>query len=93
MLSIPIFLPEDEKEQKAIASVLASLDDKIDLFYRQNKTLEAMAKSLFWQWFVEEVQDDWEDVKIGDFVRINVSSINKGYKTKNNPIFGHRIFD
>jgi hypothetical protein len=76
LLSIPIFLPENEKEQKAIASVLASLDDKIDLLYRQNKTLEAMAETLFWQWFVKEAQDDWKAVKIGDFVRINVSSIN-----------------
>ena len=34
-------------EQKAIASVLSSLDDKIDLLHRQNKTLEAMAETLF----------------------------------------------
>jgi type I restriction enzyme, S subunit len=47
-------------EQKAIASVLSSLDDKIDLLHRQNKTLEAMAETLFRQWFVEEAEDDWE---------------------------------
>lgn len=41
-------------EQKAIAAVLSSLDDKIDLLHRQNKTLEAMAETLFRQWFVEE---------------------------------------
>ena len=40
-------------EQKAIASVLSSLDDKIDLLHRQNKTLEAIAETLFRQWFVE----------------------------------------
>ena len=40
-------------EQKAIASVLSSLDDKIDLLHRQNKTLEAMAETLFRQWFVD----------------------------------------
>jgi type I restriction enzyme S subunit len=38
-------------EQKAIAAVLSSLDDKIDLLHRQNKTLEAMAETLFKQWF------------------------------------------
>jgi len=48
-------------EQKAIASVLSSLDDKIDLLHRQNKTLEAMAETLFRQWFVEEAQEDWEE--------------------------------
>ena len=47
-------------EQKAIASVLSSLDDKIDLLHRQNKTLEAMAETLFRQWFVEEAKEDWE---------------------------------
>ncbi|MGZ0018987.1 restriction endonuclease subunit S [Nitrosomonas sp. wSCUT-2] len=53
LLSYKINLPPLE-EQKAIASVLSSLDDKIDLLHRQNKTLEAMAETLFRQWFVEE---------------------------------------
>ena len=47
-------------EQKAIAAVLSSLDDKIDLLHRQNKTLEAMAETLFRQWFIEEAKEDWE---------------------------------
>jgi type I restriction enzyme S subunit len=46
-------------EQKAIAEVLSSLDDKIDLLHRQNKTLEQMAETLFRQWFVEEAGEDW----------------------------------
>jgi len=40
------------KEQKAIAQVLSSLDDKIDFLHRQNKTLEEMAQTLFRQWFI-----------------------------------------
>lgn len=60
LTSIPLFLPQSEEEQKAIAAVLSSLDDKIDLLHRQNKTLEAMAETLFRQWFVEEAQEDWE---------------------------------
>ncbi len=47
-------------EQKAIAEVLSSLDDKIDLLHRQNKTLEQMAETLFRQRFVEEAGEDWE---------------------------------
>lgn len=62
---IPIIYPEFE-EQKAIASVLSSLDDKIDLLHRQNITLERMAETLFRQWFVEEAQEDWEDGTIED---------------------------
>lgn len=41
-------------EQKAIASVLSSLDDKIDLLHSQNTILEAMAETLFRQWFDSE---------------------------------------
>lgn len=37
-------------EQKRIAGVLSSLDDKIDLLHRQNKTLEQMAETLFRKW-------------------------------------------
>ena len=44
-------------EQKAIANVLSSLDDKIDLLHRQNKTLEAMAETLFRQWFENKELD------------------------------------
>ncbi len=53
-------------EQKAIASVLSSLDDKIDLLHRQNKTLEAMAETLFRQWFIEEAKEDWEELSVSD---------------------------
>ncbi|MFZ6007249.1 MAG: restriction endonuclease subunit S [Nitrospirota bacterium] len=56
-------------EQKSIASVLSSLDDKIDLLHRQNKTLEALAETLFRQWFVEEAEDGWEG-KLGDYGKI-----------------------
>ena len=58
-------------EQKAIASVLSSLDDKIDLLHRQNKTLETMAETLFRQWFVEEAQDEKINYAIlGDLVSV-----------------------
>jgi type I restriction enzyme S subunit len=56
---LPITLPP-LPEQKAIANVLSSLDEKIDLLHRQNKTLESMAETLFRQWFIEEVQEEWE---------------------------------
>jgi len=57
-------------EQQAIASVFSSLDDKIDLLHHQNKTLEAMAETLFRQWFVEEAQEDWEEIVITEFFEI-----------------------
>lgn len=57
-------------EQKAIAAVLSSLDDKIDLLHRQNKTLEAMAETLFRQWFIVEAKDDWEEKPLGDIAAV-----------------------
>ena len=74
LLSYEIYVPP-LPEQKAIASVLSSLDDKIDLLHHQNKTLEAMAETLFRQWFVEEAQEDWEEKRLADFadhIKINV---------------------
>ncbi len=79
LLSIPIHLPDDEDEQQAITAVLSSLDDKIDLLHRQNKTLESLAQTLFRHWFIDNAADDWEDVTLGDFTQINTSTIRKGY--------------
>jgi type I restriction enzyme, S subunit len=68
--SIEILLPS-LPEQQAIAEVLSSLDDKIDLLHRQNKTLEALAEILFRQWFVEEAKESWESGTITDLVELN----------------------
>ncbi|NCC51699.1 MAG: restriction endonuclease subunit S [Spartobacteria bacterium] len=40
-------------EQKAIAHILGSLDDKIELNRKMNETLEAMARAIFKSWFVD----------------------------------------
>lgn len=57
-------------EQTAIASVLSSLDDKIDLLHRQNATLEKMAETLFRQWFVEEAKEEWEMGTLDDILTV-----------------------
>jgi type I restriction enzyme S subunit len=49
---LPIPFPEIT-EQKAIARILGTLDDKIELNRKTNETLEAMAKALFKSWFVD----------------------------------------
>ena len=67
--NLEILLPP-LKEQKAIAEVLSSLDDKIDLLHQQNKTLENLAQTLFRQWFVEEVKDDWETGILNDILTV-----------------------
>lgn len=57
-------------EQKAIASVLSSLDDKIDLLHQQNQTLEALAETLFRQWFIEEAKEDWEVLPLSEIAEV-----------------------
>ena len=62
VLSIPFL-----DEQRRIASILTSFDDKIDLLRRENATLEAMAETLFRQWFVVEAK--YGEVVLGDVVK------------------------
>ena len=59
-------------EQKAIAEFLSSLDDKIDLLTRQNKTLEDLAQTYFRKWFVEDSSDDWDVGKAEDYFEIGI---------------------
>jgi type I restriction enzyme S subunit len=49
---LPLSIP-GINEQKAIAHILGTLDDKIELNRKTNETLEAMAKALFKSWFVD----------------------------------------
>ncbi|MFO1307286.1 MAG: restriction endonuclease subunit S [Burkholderiales bacterium] len=51
--SFDVPAPEDIDEQRAIAHILGTLDDKIELNRRRNETLEAMARALFKSWFVD----------------------------------------
>jgi type I restriction enzyme S subunit len=44
--------PKDIEEQRQIAQILTSLDDKIELNLQMNQTLEAMAQAIFKEWFV-----------------------------------------
>lgn len=75
----PINLPPLQ-EQKAIAEVLSSLDDKIELLQKQNETLEALAQTLFRQWFIEEADDSWEEVELGDLVDITSGYVHKAHE-------------
>src|SRR5690625_7057062 len=62
---IKILLPP-LPEQRAIAAVLSSLDDKIDLLHRQNETLEAMAETWLRERFIAHADERWEDGTLDD---------------------------
>lgn len=61
-------------EQQAIASVLSSLDDKIELLREQNQTLENIGQALFKSWFVDF--EPWQD----DLVESEMGMIPRGWK-------------
>jgi type I restriction enzyme S subunit len=50
---VAIPYPPDIAEQRAIAHILGTLDDKIELNRRMNETLEAMSRAIFKSWFVD----------------------------------------
>ena len=53
LAEFPIDVPRTIEDQRAIAHILGTLDDKIELNRRMNATLEAMARALFKSWFVD----------------------------------------
>ena len=100
----PSIVPDDLKnliiplpplpEQKAIAEVLSSIDDKMELLHRQNKTLEKMAMTLFRQWFIEPTKDGlpegWEIGKLEENLTIVYGKNLPTNKLKDSgyPVFG-----
>ena len=72
MAEIPILLPKLE-EQRCIADILSSFDDKIELNRRINDNLEQQAQALFKSWFV-----DFEPFKDGKFVESELGMIPEG---------------
>lgn len=92
---IEVYVPESLKEQSRIASILSSLDDKIELNLQMNKTLEDMAQAIFKEWFVEfrvngkklklnsktGLPEGWKNYSVSDLVD-SVSLTNKFPKGK-----------
>ena len=65
------------QEQKAIASILSALDDKIELNLQMNKTLEEMAMALYKHWFV-----DFGPFQNGKFIDSELGKIPEGWEVK-----------
>ena len=66
-----LLLPYPDKDlQKFIGDTYYDFCLKIDLLHRQNKTLEAMAETLFRQWFIEEAEESWEKTSLFDVVEL-----------------------
>ena len=70
-----IVIPEKVDDQRRIASILSSLDRKIELNNKINADLEEMAQAIFKNWFV-----DFEPFKDGKFVDSELGMIPEGWK-------------
>ncbi len=79
---LPIDIPKNINEQKSIAAILTSFDDKIELLQAQNKTLEELAQTIFKEWFGkykvgDELPDGWREGKIGDLIDLIIDNRGK----------------
>jgi type I restriction enzyme S subunit len=91
--ALSVYLPP-LPEQKAIAHILGSLDDKIELNQRMNRTLEAIARAIFKSWFIdfdpvrakmegrqpEGMSKEVADLFCDSFVDSQLGMIPKGWK-------------
>ena len=68
-------IPKEKDDQRRIASILSSLDRKIELNNKINADLEEMAQAIFKNWFV-----DFEPFKDGKFVDSELGMIPEGWK-------------
>lgn len=90
-------------EQRAIASILSALDDKIENNLAMNKTLEDMAMALYKHWFVDfgpfqegnfidselgPIPEGWEVIKLEELVEIKYGKDHKKLDSGNIPVYG-----
>lgn len=70
--NIELYFPKTISEQSRIASILSSLDDKIELNLQMNKTIESIAQAIFKEWFV--------DFRFPGFDGVLVDGLPRGWK-------------
>ncbi|MEW6061224.1 MAG: restriction endonuclease subunit S, partial [Bacteroidota bacterium] len=88
---LPIPWPRETAQRRAIAHILGTLDDKIELNRRMNETLEHIAQAIFKSWFIDATRDGlpegWRVTKLGEIADVNwgdtnvtkKSYVDKGY--------------
>lgn len=79
---IEITLPPLE-EQRQIAAILSSIDDKIELLHEQNKTLEKLAQTLFRHYFIENPNPSWQERPLSEIARFLNGLACQKYPPKN----------
>lgn len=80
--TIEIILPPLE-EQRQIAAILSSIDDKIELLHEQNKTLEELAQTLFRHYFIENPNPSWQEKPLSEIAKFLNGLACQKYPPKN----------
>jgi len=84
ILGLDVKITNNKLEQKAIAHILSTLDDKIEVNNQINRTLENMAQAIFKQWFLdfEFPNEDGEPYKSsgGEMIESELGMIPKGWE-------------
>ena len=74
MKNIEVRVPKDKEVQSRIASIIGSIDDKIEENERINNNLEQQAQALFKEWFIDHSENsEWSD---GTFRELIQSTLN-----------------
>jgi type I restriction enzyme S subunit len=94
LIKLPVFLPT-LSEQKSIAHILGTLDDKIELNQKMNQTLEETAKAIFKSWFVDfdpvrakaeghptSLPPEISDLFPDELIESDIGEVPKGWKNK-----------
>ena len=79
---VELIIPSNIQEQNAIASILTSFDDKIELLQAQNETLETIAQTIFKEWFGkyqvgDELPEGWRVGELRDLVECIIDNRGK----------------
>lgn len=74
-----IQIPKNPPEQQAIAKILSSLDEKIELNNKMNKTLEEIGQAIFKKWFIDNPEKEkWEEKPLSNFIDLEKGLSYKG---------------
>jgi len=80
LLNFNLLLPP-LPEQKSIANILSSFDEKIELLREQNKTLETLAQTIFNELLIKESHEEWNEVSLEDITERITDGAHKSPKT------------
>ena len=78
MKNIVVSVPTDKKVQETIASVLGTIDDKIEENERINNNLEQQAQAIYQRMFIDNASSDWEEGTLSDIADITMGQSPSG---------------